>query len=498
MPSEGDQEAPAATKPFRWLLGFAVLGVAAMLLALALTPKVSVSAFGQTVQVGAVQPSLRLGLSGPGQADLFGEGTIDTVQHFDGPIRPRIVWERFNRNDDASQFIQSTSTGGRRVVRTGSKEVGAALASGYEGYFRRLLLVAALIGGLLYLLSVGVVALAAGHDHKHRSRRRHTTLLVSSVVSALLVTGAFTALTVATAVQQLGTVKSLADLVGTADVVPVPVAVGPSRTDVSVVVIGDSTAAGIGNSPLPKPTAQDKACRRSSDAYALALQSAAQVKVLNLACSSATIADGLLGPQEAGSITLPPQVGVLQSVQSVSLVIVSIGANDVGWSDFMRYCFGLPRCDDQASDSLFRSRLDAFKIQYAQLLQQRRSRARHSQLRTSSCPRPASCRSQGKFRARARSGARSGAGAAVAGSVSVGDQSSRLYMDRGGRVLGWPLFAGAVFVPSLGGESCRDALRICSLRRRGLCALHHRKWEPRSVARNRSREKRRGAAGHGR
>src|SRR5664279_3044625 len=160
-----DQKALAAAAPIRWLLGFAVLGVAAMLLALALTPKVSVSAFGQTVQVGAVQPSLRLGLSGPGQADLFGEGTVDTVQHFDGPIRPRIVWERFNRNDDASQFIQSTSSGGRRVVRTGSKEVGAALASGYEGYFRRLLLVAALIGGLLYLLSVGVVALVAGHDH---------------------------------------------------------------------------------------------------------------------------------------------------------------------------------------------------------------------------------------------------------------------------------------------------------------------------------------------
>lgn len=112
----------------------------------------------------------------------------------------------------------------------------------------------------------------------------------------------------------------------------------------------------------------------------------AHVSVLNLACSSATAAAGLLGPQPAGGLTLPPQVGVLQSVQSVqsaSVVVVSVGANDVGWSDFLRYCYGLPRCDDEAGDRLFRSRLDAFKIQYAQLLQQlsdlpaRRRRARH-------------------------------------------------------------------------------------------------------------------------
>ena len=91
--------------------------------------------------------------------------------------------------------------------------------------------------------------------------------------------------------------------------------------------------------------------------------------MLNLACSSATVADGLLGPQPAAGLTLPPQVGVLRSVQSAKVVVVSIGANDVGWSDFLRYCYGLPRCDDEASNQLFQSRLDAFKIQYAQLLQ---------------------------------------------------------------------------------------------------------------------------------
>ena len=346
-----------------------VVALAALALALTVTPKVSVSVFGQSVKVGAVAPGIHLGLSGPGEADLFGEGIVETVQHFDGPIRPLIVWQRFNRNDDAAAFIQAGCDGGRRTVATGSAEVGRQLAAGWTRYFGWLLVVAGLLGGALHLVSVGAAALFR-REYRRRTRAGHLRLLATSVVAALVVTVGFTALTVRTAVDQLGSVTSLSDLVGTANLVPVPAAVGPTRTDAEVVVIGDSTAAGIGNAPLARPTTQDTACQRSADAYASSLQSIAHVSVLNLACSSATAAAGLLGPQSAGGITLPPQVGVLQSVQSASVVVVSIGANDVGWSDFLRYCYGLPRCDDEASDRLFRSRLDTFKIQYAQLLQQ--------------------------------------------------------------------------------------------------------------------------------
>lgn len=350
--------------------GFALLAVAAMILALAITPPVSVSAYGQTVQVGAVPPRFTLGLSGPGEADLFGEGPLRTVQHFDGPIRPRIVWQRFNRNDDAAQFIQSTDSDGRRVVSTGSRAVGEALAAGWTEYFIRLILLAGLIGATLYLIGVGAIALASGHDHRHRSRRQHLALLSVSAALSLVLTGACTALTVMSAYQQLHTVRSLSDLVGTANLAPVPVTVGQPRQDIDVVVIGDSTAAGIGNNPLAKPSKQDTACRRSSDAYAHVLQADSGLRVLNLACSSATITAGLLGPQTTRGVTLPPQVSVLESIRSASVVIVSVGANDVGWSDFLRYCYGLSRCDDRASDNLFQSRLDTFKIQYIQLLQQ--------------------------------------------------------------------------------------------------------------------------------
>ncbi len=339
-----------------------------MIVALAITPKVSVSAFGQTVQVGAVTPSLSLGISGPGEANLFGEGTLDTVQRFDGPIRPRIVWKQFNRNDDAAAFIQSSSVDGQPVVHTGASDVGTALANGWRTYFLRLIAVAGLAGAAIYLIAVGARVLLRGHRAK--SRAHYARWLVGSLLVAMLVTAGFTALTVFSAARQLRQVSSLSDLVGPAKIAPVPTPVGAPRTGIDVVVMGDSTAAGIGNAALANPTVQDKACQRSKDAYAKSLQAASGLSVLNLACTSATIAQGLLGPQSAGGQTWPAQVGVLDSVASVRLVVVSIGADDVGWSDFMRYCFALPRCDDKASHSLFESRLDAFKVQYSQLLQQ--------------------------------------------------------------------------------------------------------------------------------
>lgn len=347
-------------------LALLALAISALLVALTFTPSVSVSVFGQTVGVGAVRPTLTL--SGPGRADLFGEGSLATVQHFQGPVRPMIVWQRFNRNADAAQFIQSTSVNGRRTVSFGARDVGRVLQDGWSSYFTRLIAVTGGVGGLLYLLLVGASTFLPNAQHR---RRRHRLIsLVASVLASALLAAGCTALTVASAAGQLEGIRSLADLVGTVNVAPVPLRVGPERKNVDAVVVGDSTAAGLGNTALAKPSAQDKACQRSADAYPLALQATSGYRVLSLACSSATIAEGLLGPQTHGGLDLPPQLGVLQSVTSASVVIVSIGANDVGYTDFLRYCYGLPECNDAASESLFQSRLDTFKVQYTQLLQQ--------------------------------------------------------------------------------------------------------------------------------
>lgn len=345
---------------------YVVLAVAAVLLALAVTPSVTVATFGQTVRVGAVPPSLGLGWSGPGQADLFGEGPVDTVAQFAGPIRPRITWERFNRNAAAAAFIQSTQDGSGP---DGTDSVGAALAKGWIDYFVRLLTTAAGLGAAGYLVVIASFGLVRS-NYQMPTRGRLVRGLAAAVIVSLAVTTGCSALTVQSARSQLAGVRSLADLTGRAPLVPAPGPVDPEHGDVRIAVIGDSTAAGVGNSSLTDPTAADQACGRSRDAYARVLESATGHPVLNLACSSATIVNGLLGPQREGGMTLPPQVGVLKSVRSLSAVVVSVGANDVGWSDFLRICYALASCDDQVNASLFQRRLDAFRIQYAQLLQQ--------------------------------------------------------------------------------------------------------------------------------
>ncbi len=359
----------------RWLgrgaraLGWLALGVCSLLLALLLTPRVEVSVFGQDVEVGAVSPASSLDWAGPGQADLFGEGPIDTVQSFQGPIRPLLVWQRFRADAAASAFITTTEEDGRRTVVTRTAEIGTALARAWSVYFVRLVVVAGILGVVLSLMASTLVGLVRGEQWRlHRARHPIRPLLLSGLV-AMGVTAAAAALTVQSAREQLAGVTTLADLTGTAPLNPPPAA-GPVRTDVEVAVIGDSTAAGVGNTAYPEPSDADIACARSRDAYAEVLGSATGLAVENLACASATIASGLLAEQPRRPVTPPAQVSVLKSIASLRVVIVSIGANDIGWSDYLKYCYGLSRCDDQASQQLMRSRIDRFRLEYVQLLHQ--------------------------------------------------------------------------------------------------------------------------------
>ncbi len=350
--------------------GYVLLAVFSLLVALAATAPVVVSVFGQTVQVGAVPPSTAMGWSGPGEAELFGEGAIQTVQQFQGPIRPRIVWQQFNRDEEASAFIRTTTVDGRRTLTTNETAVGEALARGWIQYFVRLIAMSGVFGALSYMLAVAIGAIARGPRAKvRRARHRYWPIALTSAL-AMTATTLAAGLTVVSARDQLKGVSTLADLTGTARLVPPPSPAGPARSDIEIAVIGDSTAAGVGNTPITDPSDTDIACQRSRDAYARVLESATGWGVENLACASATIPEGLLGPQERRPVTPAAQVGVLKSTTSLRVVIVSIGANDIGWSDFVKYCYGLPRCDDQASELLVERRLDTFRLQYAQLLQQ--------------------------------------------------------------------------------------------------------------------------------
>jgi hypothetical protein len=203
-----------------------------------------------------------------------------------------------------------------------------------------------------------------------RLPRRATGLLlvVVLVVTVSLNLGAV-ALTANGARAALRHVTSLTQLVGTQDVSvqrsgarvrPLP--------GIQEVVIGDSTAAGAGLPWVADASAADKACGRSSQSYAVDLASVNGWKALNLACDSATIAHGLLGAQQQGTQRIAPQIDVAERVKDPSVVIVSVGADDLQWSAILEYCAASTTCDSRASNAYFQQKLAQFSTDYLQLL----------------------------------------------------------------------------------------------------------------------------------
>jgi lysophospholipase L1-like esterase len=325
------------------------VSLASIWTAVQLTPMQSVSAAGQSVRVGAVRPGWNL--SGPGELDLFGEA-IATRPHFDGPIRPRL---ELSRIELGSQVDHAARDG--RLLPVLSKHLAA-------GWLRFCLWESLIAAGCAAVIAVAVAGI-------RRSTRRAMAATVAAAVAAVCAVNAVGIFLLASGTPQaLRQVRTLDDLVGRTPAQPVPAAKGPALTGVHLVVLGDSTAAGIGNRLVDHPTRADKACGRSADSYAAALAAANDWKVLNLACQGATVTDGILGVQTRGDNVLPPQLAVAQRASGASTVIVSIGANDVNWAVLTGLCAKAPVCDDKASTAFFTKQLAAFTQSYLDLLQQ--------------------------------------------------------------------------------------------------------------------------------
>jgi lysophospholipase L1-like esterase len=330
----------------------AVAAAASIAAALWITPMQRVSAAGQTVQVGVAPPSWSL--SGPGELDLFGQRIPTTVQ-FAGPVRPRLQLTRITMSRQLADFA-STGAGSDPA-----RALQHALVQGWEHYF---------LWQIVVVAAVCLALLGAVAGWQRRSRRQTLVLLGVGLVVAQAVNLGAIMTTAYTAPQKLSQVSSLQALVGGAPDVPVAPTSAPAPSSTpAVVVLGDSTAAGLGNPPLPNGDAQDSACRRSIDAYAVDLANANGWQVTNLACSGATIQAGLLGPQQAGSQTLPPQLAS-PAVAKATTVVVSIGANDVTWSSILRVCAASPSCQDQAEEAYFQQQLAGFSQDYLRLLTQ--------------------------------------------------------------------------------------------------------------------------------
>ena len=309
------------------------------------------SAAGQTAQVGAAVPSPSL--SGPGELDLFGQ-VMPTKPQFEGPIRPLLKLTHITIDAQVANLLRSDSP--RKLELNLSQQ----LAQGWIRYFEWETLIAA---GFAVVLLIAVAGIA------RQSYKKMARTVIAGLVVVITINVGGILLTAHSTPAILRSVKTLDDLVGADPLTAPQQSATRPLPGVQAVVIGDSTAAAIGNPRLPNGTPLDRACGRSSESYAADLALVNTWNVLNLACSGATVQNGLLGAQvlSSGQVA-PPQLGEAQRATKAKVIIVSVGADDVQWSIMTKLCVASTVCDDKVSNAYFNQLISDFTRSYYELL----------------------------------------------------------------------------------------------------------------------------------
>ncbi|HEU0305084.1 MAG TPA: hypothetical protein VFR32_10950, partial [Gaiellaceae bacterium] len=168
-----------------------------------------------------------------------------------------------------------------------------------------------------------------------------------------------------------------------------------------IVGLGDSNGSGEGTPDIASSNPgrvrwQSQRCDRSANSHqaqaALRLEQRdprTSVTFIHLACSGASILDGLLGPYEgivALKPPLPPQVDAMENLaqgREIDAVIISVGINDLGFAQLVVQCLTRPDCPNskfpQRTSSttmaqVMQERMDSLPLLYkllAEALEQR-------------------------------------------------------------------------------------------------------------------------------
>jgi hypothetical protein len=357
-------------------LTLAVALVVAIPVGIALTPARDTTVAGQQLGIGATTPTTGWfgGWRGPASLKQIGQTVVDLAPiQVRGPLRPQIELGPLVQTDQLDTLLDP-----RHGTSARDKAVAAITGAFRAWYLLATLLVFAITVGIVGLItSVRIwFALArANREHAplglaevwHREARQLPATAAVALVGTLAVWGALGVLAAHDTKAGLADVSSPRDLVGAA---PVKLqATGPHVTGYAGAVIGDSRAVRLGGPIVPHADPDAAACKRSTDSLAAQLtQLSPSDPVRNLACSGASIGQGLLGEQQRGKRAVPPQVSQLMSMSGLQFVVVMIGPNDLDWTAFLKYCYAVPHCDDSLSNGQFDYRLAEFDRQYGDLL----------------------------------------------------------------------------------------------------------------------------------
>jgi lysophospholipase L1-like esterase len=138
------------------------------------------------------------------------------------------------------------------------------------------------------------------------------------------------------------------------------------QTRQSYVALGDSVAAGVGL----MNDSDSSACNRTDQSYPRQLANTGRYQLTNLACSGATLAAGINGPQVVNQLSVASQVKQLFALPRPDLVTLTVGANDAGWTQFIATCYdSRVTCDTPDQNATIKQRLVDFQAGLRQTLQ---------------------------------------------------------------------------------------------------------------------------------
>jgi hypothetical protein len=340
--------------------------------AIVLTPQQQITIAGQHMAVSARVPTPTL--SGPAQLVQIGNTHLDIAPfQIWGPLRPQLTLGPVSRNAAAAAALDPKTSGQTEA------DALSTLAWGFVRWYvwATLGLIAFTLGTTALAGYLRTLVILRRHsrvqlsqmsvaDIWHRSSGQIRVMVSVSLTLVLLVWGLCGLFAYRGAVDGLRNVRSLSQIAGTYYLAPLPE--GPPVSGYVGAVVGDSRVSRLGGPLVPKPTSADTACLRSTDSLAEELDGQLGQRVLNLSCPGATIETGLRGPQTQGGQDLAAQIGLLKQVEGLKWVVVSVGPNDLSWTDILRYCYAVSNCQDNLTQGEFDYRLAAFDRDYGALL----------------------------------------------------------------------------------------------------------------------------------
>lgn len=341
----------------RMIVNLAVmLGVAtaSVLAGIVFTPAQPVDTLGQHFTIRAAAPDWSF--SGPGEITV-NTGKPQTFYllptEYYGPLRVHLTVD--------APFQGSDLLNKAAIDRKLPEEVSNDFTRAFKAWLWRFVLVTL---GAAVTLGLSIAFIFMLFDGQRRPALmlvvRSTAATVANVVlvSVLFVVGS----------SSIANAKSLDGLVGHSTLHLSPKPEGPKLTGYDAVSIGDSRASTQGGKELPNASKEDKDCARSGDSLAAQIGRLKGWRVLNLACSSATINEGLMGPQSRGGQQLATQIGRVKQMTNLRAVFVTIGPNDLWWSRAIGLCYMAPVCNDNLTTPQYEALLEKFKWSYHDLL----------------------------------------------------------------------------------------------------------------------------------